>query len=260
MQIPCGGVAFFDSGIGGLTVLAECRKQIPYGDFYYYGDNARAPYGNLPPDIIYSYVEEAFEFFSSLKVKAVVIACNTATAVCIERLREKYPFPIIGAEPAILPAVKNGGRVLVLSTTATSKSERFIRLCNRAKILFPNTEIIVKALPDLAGVIEKNVLDLSYSYTPFLPAEKPTSVVLGCTHFIYAKKQVEDFYSCPVFDGNLGIANRLKFVLSSMQNNPFFENSRDGQPLLTTARPPKNWLVGSEKSRNLRIFEQMFAK
>ncbi len=260
MQIPCGGVAFFDSGIGGLTVLSECRRKIPWGDFYYFGDNARAPYGNLPPERIYSYVDEAFSFFDTLRVRAAVIACNTATAVCVERLRSKYAFPIIGAEPAVLPAAKCGGRVLVLSTLATSQSERFIRLCDSVKRAYPSVELIIRPLPDLAGIIEKNVLNPSFTYDEFLPRENPSSVVLGCTHYVYIKKQIQRFYSCPVFDGNLGIANRLFSVLSTPQNTPILEKSREERPLVTTARPPKNWHFGSEKSLNIRIYEQMFAK
>lgn len=81
MQIPQGGVAFFDSGIGGLTVLAKCKQRLPNEIFYYYGDNERAPYGNLPPDQIERYVFQAFDELQSLKIKAAVIACNTATAV-----------------------------------------------------------------------------------------------------------------------------------------------------------------------------------
>lgn len=260
MEIPHGGVAFFDSGIGGLTVFAECRKRIPWGDFYYLGDNARAPYGNLEEERIFSYVEEAFALFVSLEVRAVVIACNTATAVCIERLRKKYPFPIIGAEPAVLPAAKLGGEVLILSTNATGKSQRFKLLCERAKNVYNEVVLHSVPTPDLAGVIEKNILNSSFSYEAYLPQEKPTSVVLGCTHYVYIKQRIEKHYSCPVFDGNLGIANRLFNVLSTTEKPSFFSNCRDEQPLVTTAQPPKNWFLGSEKLRNMSIFKQMFVK
>ena len=77
MRILKGGIAFFDSGIGGMTVLAECQKRCKGEIFYYYGDNKHAPYGNLPPAKIRRYVEKAFRKFRRLKVKAVVVACNT---------------------------------------------------------------------------------------------------------------------------------------------------------------------------------------
>lgn len=99
MDIPEGGIGFFDSGLGGLTVLSACLDGLGL-PVCYYGDNARAPYGGLPEEKILAYAEEAFDAFSALRVRAAVIACNTVTAVCADRLREKYPFPVVGAEPA----------------------------------------------------------------------------------------------------------------------------------------------------------------
>jgi glutamate racemase len=126
MHVQKGGIAFFDSGIGGLTVLAECQKYLKSHILYYYGDNARAPYGNLSHSVMWSYVKEAFDLFADLQVKAAVVACNTVTALCIENLRKNYSFPIIGAEPAIMQAARQTeGEVLILATKGTLESERF---------------------------------------------------------------------------------------------------------------------------------------
>ena len=134
MNVPKGGIAFFDSGIGGLTVLAECQKYIKSNIFYYYGDNARAPYGNLSSAVVQSYVKEAFDLFADLQVKAAVVACNTVTALCVESLRNHYAFPIIGAEPAItLAARQTEGEVLILATKGTLESERFRLLCQKTE-------------------------------------------------------------------------------------------------------------------------------
>ena len=156
MGIPKGGIAFFDSGIGGLTVLNECKKRLPWETFYYYGDNKRAPYGNLSAEKIKKYVARAFKRFQRLRVKAVVLACNTVTAVCVEELRMKYPFPIIGAEPAVLPAAKGGCETFVLTTRATYESKRFQALLKKAASLYPKTKISAFPCDGLAGEIEKN--------------------------------------------------------------------------------------------------------
>ncbi len=227
MRIPKGGVAFFDSGIGGLTVLSECQKTQGKEIFYYYGDNQRAPYGNLPPKKIKRYVFQAFRQFKRLKVKAVVLACNTATAVCVEDLRKKYSFPIIGAEPAVRLGASAGGRVLVLATRATCESERLRSLCERVAKEFPNVELCVRPCDGLAGAIEQNLFRRDYDYTAYLPEEKADAVVLGCTHYIYIVEQVQRFYRCPIFDGNTGIARRLCTLL---------ECGRDGCTPLTTDR------------------------
>lgn len=214
MRTIKGGIAFFDSGIGGLTVLAECRKQLPNTLFYYYGDNKHAPYGNLPPQKIKKYVFRVFKRFQRLRVWAAVVACNTATAVCIEELRDKFSFPIIGVEPAILPAVRKGGEVFVLTTRATYESSRFRNLCKNAQTLFPDARVRLFPCDGLAGTMESHIFEKDYDYTPLLPKGSPDGVVLGCTHYVYIAEQIKAFYGCPIFDGNQGISRRLSYLLS----------------------------------------------
>ena len=109
MDIPHGGIGFFDSGLGGLTVLFACRSVCGDLPVYYYGDNARAPYGGLSSEIIKNYAAEAFDTFSALGARAAVIACNTVTAVCADSFRKIYPFP----------AAERCGEIFVLATPAT---------------------------------------------------------------------------------------------------------------------------------------------
>ncbi|MBO7298088.1 MAG: glutamate racemase [Clostridia bacterium] len=277
MQIPTGGIAFFDSGIGGLTVLATAKKLLPNQTFYYYGDNGRAPYGNLSPATIMQYTTEAFEVFRLLKVKAAVLACNTATAVCAETLRRAYDFPIIGAEPAVFPAAARGGEILVLSTRATFESERFSRLCARARIHYPFARITATPCDALAGIIEKNLTNDTLDFTPYLPpTNKPlNAVVLGCTHYIYIKEKVAAYYGCETVDGNIGIANRLRFLLTVDHFDGKSQKNRDGQPLVTSSPffalekdfcsivtdgfSAPIFFLGAQNSRNKSIYEQMFA-
>jgi hypothetical protein len=94
MRLPKGGIGFFDSGIGGLTVMDASQRVIKEETFYYYGDNKHAPYGNLPQKKIRKYLLRALKKFYRLRVRAVVLACNTATAVCIDEFRKKFSFPI----------------------------------------------------------------------------------------------------------------------------------------------------------------------
>ena len=288
MCIVRGGIAFFDSGIGGLTVLNECRKRLPEYVYYYYGDNKNAPYGNLPEKKIKKYVEKAFKKFRKLKVQAVVLACNTVTAVCVEALRKRYPFPIIGAEPAIFTAAKKGGEIFVLATKATCESKRFSSLCERTRAANTNAVIRPISCEGLAGDIEQHLGEADFNFTKALPNGNPTSVVLGCTHYIYIKEIIEAFYGCPVYDGNEGIAKRVIAVTRDVCSE---EKNRDRRPLFmifakklflpTTFNPKQqkgrkankcSWLrnkkqgkkegviyfIGSGKKRNKSVFEQMF--
>lgn len=285
MKIPKGGVGFFDSGIGGLTVLSECRKLLQGVPFYYYGDNRHAPYGNLPKDKIRRYVFSAFKKFEKLEVSAVVLACNTVTALMVEELRERYSFPIIGAEPAVFSGAKNGGRIFVLTTRATYNSQRFQQLCQRASLKFPSAEILPVACDCMAGAIEQNILEKSFNFSMLLPNGKPDAIVLGCTHYIYIRKQIEDFYGCNVYDGNAGIAKQLYKTMDEVQSKEknTFESKifRGEKPLLTTneekekneglfsqnniGKLPQNGalervnFLGNSKQINEKIYKRMFA-
>ncbi|MBE7068606.1 MAG: glutamate racemase [Clostridiales bacterium] len=263
MQSITQKIAFFDSGIGGLTVLSSAQNALDNQIFYYYGDNARAPYGNLSNEKILQYVEDAFTLFQSLKVDAVVLACNTATAVCAESLRGKYSFPIIGAEPAVLPAMKKGGNILVLSTRATFQSARFQALCESVRRRCATATLTAKPCDGLAGAIEQNLFNEKFDFTTYLPKpdKKYSTVVLGCTHYIYIKEIIENYYGCKAVDGNDGITKRLKNVLGlALSKN----ENRERRPLVTASAfleadfVPVRFL-GSGKEKNKHIYEQMFA-
>lgn len=246
MGIPKGGIGFFDSGIGGLTVMETCRKLFPNEVFYYYGDNRHAPYGNLPVSKIKKYVFRAFKRFRALRVRAAVVACNTATAVCVEALRKKFSFPIIGAEPAVFEAARKGGEVFVLTTRATFESARFKNLCSRAETFFPQAKLVLRPCDGLAGEIERRILEKDADFTRLLPSGSPDMVVLGCTHYIYIAEQIGAFYDCPVVDGNRGIADRLRSVLRERS-----AESISIKPQATTFRP-KNGQSDHSRPRNGR--------
>ncbi len=240
-------VLFFDSGIGGLTVLAECMRMLPSLRFLYVGDNANAPYGNLPPEKIRMRVLSTVERYADASLGALVLACNTATALCAEILRARYSFPVIGAEPAILPAVRQSENVWILATRATCESARLDALLGRISLVYPNARISKVPCDTLAGAIERGILTGQCNVTKHLPVGNPSTVVLGCTHYVYYKEDIRRFYGCPVFDGNEGIARRLSAVLGvkGQEYNAF--------------APSKVSFLGESAMLNKQVFEQMFA-
>ncbi len=199
-------VCFFDSGIGGLSLLYECVRRLPCVDFTYFADNFRVPYGALTKAELINIADEKFSEISKLEPVAAVLACNTLTAQCIDYLRRKYSFEIIGIQPAIKPAAALGGKCVVLATPSTAGSESLKSLVE--KYGSENTEVI--ACPDLAYYIENNINELnSDGVKRLLPDLKADSVVLGCTHYVFAEEIIKDFYNCPVFDGIEGTAAHL---------------------------------------------------
>lgn len=215
-------IAFFDSGIGGITVLHQAMKSLPLEDYIYYADTLNAPYGTKTRDQVRKLVFDAVDYIVSLGVDAVVIACNTATSVAIEDLRKRYSIPIIGMEPAVKPAVeKNGGthkRVLVTATPLTLKEEKLKNLIDRV-----DNEHIVDLLP-LPGLVQ---FAESFEFRDGVVAEYMMkelascdinsygTIVLGCTHFLFYRNILKKIIpgNIDILDGNAGTVNHLKKVL-----------------------------------------------
>ncbi|MCL2370060.1 MAG: glutamate racemase [Firmicutes bacterium] len=221
-------IGFFDSGIGGLTVLRTAQEILPCNQSYIYlSDREFAPYGDKSPEYITKRSDVCVMRLVSCGCKAVVVACNTATCVAIDYLRKKYTIPIIGVEPAIMPAVRECGqnKILVLVTPACANLEQvgyskknLRRLCDNLNAEGYN--IIVSPQTGLATLIENNLgnCDILRSACKDILDRYPDicGVVLGCTHYIYLRPYFEELTNNKIklFDGNIGVANRLKTVLS----------------------------------------------
>ena len=204
-------VGVFDSGIGGLTVLSECIRRAPYAEYYYLGDNRRAPYGNRSEEEVLAFTREALLTLKKKKADAVVIACNTATAIAADAMRKEFTFPVVGVEPAVKPAACLKS-VLVLATERTVNSARVKMLLSR----FPDCEFHLFACRELAGSVEKYFTEGEpFLLSAHLPKGKYDGVVLGCTHYSFFAKQISEFYSAPVYDGNEGVAKKLVQILGS---------------------------------------------
>ena len=220
-------IGVFDSGIGGLTVLAACRRLLPAVRFYYWGDNGHAPYGSRPREEIASLALRAMGRFARLGVDGAVIACNTVTAVCIGQLRAACKFPVIGMEPAVRPAALACKHVLVLATPRTAESGRLQALIARCR----GCNFEVCALPHLAGAIEGALTrGERLTLSDHLPRGSYDGVVLGCTHYAFFREEIARFYGCKVFDGGEGAARRLKNVLKLGMDD-------HAQPPQTTINP-----------------------
>lgn len=201
------GIGLFDSGVGGLALLAECVRRCPSERWIYLGDNGNAPYGNRTAEEIACLAGRAVERLARRRVRAVAIACNTVTAECADALRARFRFPIFGIEPALRPACKGGGKVLLLATRATLASAR-VRALIRANA--DNAQITEFCPIGLAGDIEAHAPNVrAVDLSRHLPAGNFSAVVLGCTHYALVGDRIAAYYGCPVFDGIAGTADHL---------------------------------------------------
>lgn len=217
-------IGFFDSGIGGITVLHDALNIVKNADFLYYADTENVPYGSKTKQQVSAFVLHAADFLVRHGVDALVVACNTATSVAIEALRQKYTIPIIGMEPAVKPAVENhkDKRILVTATALALKEEKFKQLITRL-----DCEDIVDLLP-LPGLVqfaENLTFDAPsvYAYlrdelSPFDMCNYQT-IVLGCTHFIYFKPVFRDLLGpeIDIINGNRGTVNKLLVTMADLK-------------------------------------------
>lgn len=212
-------IGVFDSGIGGISVLNQCRAILPHESYIYFGDDANCPYGERPTEEIAALTEKAADKLVCMGIKALIIACNTATGAAVERLREKYDFPVIGMEPALKPAVlaADGGRVLVMATPATLHQQKFANLLAK----YDQTNIDTLPCAGLAELIEYS-LDDKALLTAYLKNTLPentdaySAVVLGCTHYTFIEELIAEFFpNAKIYHGNTGAANQLKRILEN---------------------------------------------
>ena len=181
-------IGVFDSGVGGLTILREIRAALPCENLIYVADSAHLPYGDKRVDFVRGRALAITEFLVGLGAKAVVVACNTATAVAIDVLRDRYPIPFIGVEPAVKPAAaaSHSGTIGVLATHATLKSARYAALLER---FAQGIRVLEQPCAGLADHIERGKLDdaateeLVRGFVAPLLAAGADTIVLGCTHY-----------------------------------------------------------------------------
>lgn len=217
-------IAVVDSGVGGISVLAELVKALPHEDFLYFGDSSNAPYGTRSRDEVLAITRANLQMLLKRGIKTLVLACNTATSAAARVLREEYPdLPIIGVEPAVKPAAMlcDNPTVLVMATALTLREEKFNalvgRFADRVRVIPLPCTGLVQLIE--AGILEGEPLD-EYFNTLFAPykQEKIDAVVLGCTHYPHVRDAIAFHFpsGTPILDGGEGTARQTKKRLAEL--------------------------------------------
>lgn len=236
-------IGFFDSGVGGISVLKEAVALMPNENYIYIGDSMNAPYGIKTPEEVRKLSFNVIDKLISMGVKAVVVACNTATSAAIDDLREKYEeqIPIIGIEPALKPAVENygDGMIIIMATPMTLSENKFSKLRERYS---ETAKIIPMPCDGLVEIIESGVtkgpLVEEYLANKFkdIPREKVSAVVLGCTHYPFVKEALVNVINdnIAIIDGSLGTVKQLKRMLE--QRNLLSQSKELGQVTIINSK------------------------
>lgn len=217
---PNAPIGIMDSGAGGLSVLQQVRKRLPDEPLLYAADSAHIPYGDKTPAFVRQRVDLVAESLVAMGAKALVVACNTATAAAVESLRERLAMPVVGMEPGVKPAVlsSRSGVVGILATAGMVNSQRMHSLVQR---FAGEREVIVQACPGLVEQVERHALatpqtaEMLQRYLEPLLARGADTVVLGCTHYPFLRPLIERLAGngVTVIDTGEAVARRLQQLL-----------------------------------------------
>jgi glutamate racemase len=210
-------IGVMDSGVGGISVLKHIHTLLPHENLIYLADSKYAPYGNKSLEEIIQRCLILADNLLQKNVKAIVVACNTATAAAIDTLRETFDIPIIGMEPAVKPAAAatKNGVIGVLATVGTLKSAQFAALLESYG---RNVKVVTQACVGLVECIERGELEkentkaLIRQYTAPLLAEGADTIVLGCTHYPFVKQVIQEVVGDKIslIDTGAAVAKQLK--------------------------------------------------
>lgn len=249
-------IGFFDSGVGGLSVLARFRKILPQENVIYFGDTVHLPYGNKSKAQLVGYARNILKFFTENKVKAVVIACNTSSAQAYEVIKNEFTIPIYPIIQSCAQKVAESGikRVGVFATESTVKSKKYTE---ELKKFNTNIEVKEMASKNWVGIVEHvgEHLELQIKNIKFELEEmmnfEPDKIILGCTHYPYLMKEFEKYVPKEIFIDPADIfADYIKNDLTerNLANNNFC--SKGKEKFYVSAKP-------KEFVENAKIFYEI---
>lgn len=227
-------IGMFDSGVGGLTVMQKMVETLPYERIVYFGDTARVPYGGKSQETVLRYSIENIQFLLQHKIKLLVVACNTVTALALPKLREMFNIPIIGViEPGAEKAasVTRNQRIAVLGTKATILSQAYQKELQR---LLPNASIFSLACPLFVALVEENFLEHPASqlivkeYLHPLKDKHIDTLLLGCTHYPLLKHLIarEVGEQVTIVDSASTCAEKVSRILQEQDLSTDINNQR----------------------------------
>src|SRR5574341_1614369 len=260
MSADARPIAVMDSGVGGLSILRELRRQLPGEDMLYFADQGHVPYGPRPLAEIQSFVRSIARFFISREAKVMVIACNAASAGGLRHARQVFSqIPIVGMEPAIKPAAERtkSGIIGVITTKATYQGELFASVVDR----FANgMEVVTAVCPDFVTLVEAGEFDTpaarqaAEGYLRPLIDAGIDQLVLGCTHFPFLAPVLREIVGpeVEIIDPGPAIARQVERVIGQNQN----DEAHRGQVRYFTTSDPKRFYRLAAKLMNEPVGRQ----
>lgn len=255
-------IGFFDSGVGGISVLRKALEIMPNENYIYYGDSSNAPYGTKPVEEIRKLSYNVVDFLLEKGVKGIVVACNTATSAVVAELRKKYvDLPIVGIEPALKPAVisKKEGKIVIMATPMTLAQGKFNMLLDRLSG-DRREDVVPLACAGLMEFVEagkfegEEVEAFLRERFEILKGEKIATVVLGCTHYPFVKNTISKILGkeVDIIDGSLGTSKEMRRRLK--EKNLLSTSKKKGEVAVYNSSQNEKLI---ELSYKLLVMEEM---
>ena len=236
-------IGFFDSGLGGLSVVKETKKILPLENVEYFADNQRQPYGEKSQLELVGYTLQIIKFLLKKKIKVCVIACNTATAAGLKQVRKHFSIPIIGViQPAIQEAIKktSNKRIGVIATEFTTKNQAYPKEIKR---IAPEIKVFSNACPRFVALVEAGKLTAPETYEVAREYLKPLkelqidTLILGCTHFSFLKKVISEIMGPEVVLIDPAVSSSLTLKEVLIQKGILKEEGKGEENYYTTGFP-----------------------
>ena len=240
-------IGMFDSGVGGLSVLLEVKKNLPQENIIFVADQANVPYGAKTRSQLQNLTKNITTYLLQQDIKLLVVACNTASCYAIDYLREKFSIPIIGVVPAVKSATNlaKNGKIAVISTPATAKS---VYLANLIDEVAPQFDVLKLGCAGLEEAVEyynrPKITRLLKTYLAKVSSFGADTIVLGCTHYPFLKKDIATIIGngVNIVDSGRGIAKRVSQII---EKTNIANRTNLGDSFFTTGDPKQFSKVGS---------------
>ncbi len=255
-------IAFFDSGVGGLTVFEKVKRLLPDENYLYFGDTKNMPYGEKSKDQLLEFADKIFKFFEKHNAKAVVMACNTTSAVTYETLKDNYNFivyPIIQSVCATIAKLENVNKLGVIATPATINSMAYSKEIAKYN---PNMEVFELAAPNWVRIVEEHRINAPQSILQVeeiieqMKAHNPDKIVLACTHYPYLMNVLKKFAPEDKFiDPSVFFAQNIKQDLTKRN---LLNNEHEYEKFYVSS-DPQNFKEASKMFYDIGILPSFFA-
>lgn len=253
-------IAFFDSGVGGLTVFAKVKKLLPNENYLYFGDTKNMPYGEKTEAQLIDFADRIFKFFESQNAKAVVMACNTTSAITYEKLKNNYNFkiyPIIQSVCSTLSKLPDTNSLGIIATPATINSHTYLKEISKYN---PNMKVYELAAPNWVRIVEEHRINQPQSMLQIkeileeMGKYNPDKIVLACTHYPYLLNVLKRFLPEEKFiDPSLYFAQNIK---NNLEQNNLLGNKHEFEKFFVSS-DPHNFKIASELFYKLKALPEL---